>query len=59
MLGPDAYPVSILLEQLLGRVSVPGILFYPGVWSGSLNFLGLRDEDAPMGSYRVKIYGAE
>ena len=58
-LGPSIYPVSILLEQILGRVGVPGVLFYPGTWTGSLNFLGLRAPDDPIGSYRVKIYGAE
>jgi hypothetical protein len=58
-LGPNAYPVSILMEQLLGRVQAPGVLLYPGTWNGSLNFLGLQSDDSPMGSYRVKIYGAE
>lgn len=58
-LGPRLYPVSILLEQLLGRVRVPGVLFYPGTWTGGLNYLGLRAEEDQAGSYRVKIYGAE
>ena len=58
-LAPSAYPVSILLEQILGRVKVPGILFYPGTWAGNLNFLSLRGQAETVGSYRVKIYGAE
>ena len=58
--APGAYRVSALLEQLLRhRVRVPIVLFYPGAWSGSLNFMGLHHGTEPLGSYRVKIYGRD
>jgi Domain of unknown function (DUF1788) len=57
--APAAYRISILLEQVKGKVKIPSVLFYPGTWSGSLNFLGLRHDEEPLGSYRVKIYGRE
>ena len=57
--APAAYRISILLEQIKGKVRIPSVLFYPGTWSGSLNFLGLRHDEEPLGSYRVKIYGRE
>ena len=57
--APAAYRISILLEQIKGKVKIPSVLFYPGTWSGSLNFLGLRQDEEPLGSYRVKIYGRE
>lgn len=57
--APTSYRVSSLLEQLIGRLRVPTILFYPGVWQGSLNFLNLHGENEPLGSYRVKIYGKD
>jgi hypothetical protein len=57
--APAAYRISSLLEQVMGKVRVPSILFYPGTWTGSLNFLGLRTDEEPLGSYRVKIYGRE
>jgi len=58
--APGTYRVSALLEQLLRhRVKVPVVLFYPGVWTGSLNFMGLHRGTEPLGSYRVKIYGRD
>jgi hypothetical protein len=57
--APGAYRISSLLEQLGGRLRVPTVLFYPGTWSGTLNYMGLRSEDQSLGSYRVKIYGRE
>ena len=57
--APGAYRISSLLEQLGGRLRIPTILFYPGTWTGSLNYMGLRTEDQALGSYRVKIYGRE
>ncbi len=57
--APAAYRVSVLLEQMMGKIRVPTVLFYPGTWIGSLNYMGLRSEDEPLGSYRVKIYGRE
>ena len=57
--APGAYRVSSLLEQLGGKLKTPAILFYPGTWNHTLNYLGLRSEDQALGSYRVKIYGRE
>ena len=57
--APAAYRTSSLLEQLMGKVRVPVVLFYPGSWTGSLNFLGLRSDMDAFGSYRVKIYGRD
>jgi hypothetical protein len=57
--APAAYGISILLEELMGRVRVPGVLFYPGRWSDGLSFMGLRGDDQAVGTYRVKIYGKE
>jgi len=57
--APSSYRVSTLLERLMGRVRVPAVLFYPGTWSTSLNYMGMRSDEEPLGSYRVKIYGRE
>jgi hypothetical protein len=57
--APNAYRISALLEQMMGRTNVPAVLFYPGSWVGTLNYMGLRSEEQPLGSYRVKIYGRE
>jgi len=57
--APSTYRLSSLLEQLMGRVKTPTVLFYPGTWRESLNFMGLRSDEEPLGSYRVKIYGRE
>jgi hypothetical protein len=57
--APAAYRISALLEQMKGRLAVPTVLFYPGTWTGSLNYMGMRSDDALPGSYRVKIYGRE
>lgn len=57
--APSSYRVSALLEQLMGLVRIPTVMFYPGTWRGSLNYLGLRSDDEPLGSYRVKIYGRD
>jgi hypothetical protein len=57
--APATYRISSLLEQVMGRVTIPAVLFYPGTWRGSLNFLGLRSDEEPLGSYRVKIYGRD
>ncbi|MFQ5798884.1 MAG: BREX protein BrxB domain-containing protein [Thermoplasmata archaeon] len=57
--APAAYRISSLLEQLMGKTMVPTVLFYPGSWSGTLNYMGLRSDEEPLGSYRVKIYGRE
>ena len=58
-LAPSAYHLSALLEQMKGRTLVPTILCYPGSWTESLNFMDLRDRAAPLGNYRVKIYGRQ
>jgi len=57
--APSSYRISALLEQLMGKMLVPTVLFYPGTWRESLNYLGLRAKDEPLASYRVKIYGRE
>ena len=57
--APSAYRVSSLLEQLVGRLQVPTVLFYPGTWRGTLNYLGLQEDNQPQGTYRVKIYGRD
>lgn len=57
--APTSYRISALLEQLMGRMPTPAVLFYPGTWRESLNYLGLHSKDEPLASYRVKIYGRE
>ena len=57
--APAAYRVSSLLEQLSGLLRIPTVLFYPGTWNGTLNYMGLRTHDQVLGSYRVKIYGRD
>lgn len=57
--APGAYRVSSLLEQLGGKLKIPAVLFYPGKWNHTLNYMGLRSEDQALGSYRVKIYGRD
>ncbi len=57
--APNMYRVSSLLEQLMGKTKVPAVLFYPGSWQGSLNYMSLKSDEQPLGSYRVKIYGRE
>jgi hypothetical protein len=43
----------------MGKLAIPSVLFYPGTWRGSLNYMGLRSDEEPLGSYRVKIYGRD
>ena len=57
--APSAYRISALMEQMKGRIKVPAILFYPGTWSDSLNYMGIRTDEEPLGSYRLKIYGRQ
>jgi hypothetical protein len=57
--APAAYRISSLLEQMMHKTKVPTVLFYPGSWTGTLNYMGLRSDEEPLGSYRVKIYGRE
>jgi len=57
--APAAYRISSLLEQMSGKLKTPMVLFYPGTWNHTLNYMGMRTEDQSMGSYRVKIYGRE
>lgn len=49
------YRTFSLLEQLKGRVSVPTVLFYPGVLDGAagLRFMGVLDAEH---NYRPKIF---
>lgn len=60
-LAPDLLRVSSLIERLhsKGVCAAPTVLFYPGDWRGSLSFMNLRQDDEPLGSYRVKVYGRE
>lgn len=57
--APSAYRISSLFEQLHRSFHTPAVLFYPGTWSHTLNYMGLRSDDQTLGSYRVKIYGRE
>ncbi len=57
--APSSYRLSSLLEQMMGNMKVPAVLFYPGTWINSLNYMGLRNNDTSLGSYRVKIYGRD
>lgn len=57
--APSAYRISSLFEQLHRSFKTPTVLFYPGTWSHTLNYMGLRSDDQALGSYRVKIYGRE
>ncbi len=57
--APHAYRVSALFEQLHRSFRTPAVLFYPGSWDHTLNYMGLRSDDQTLGSYRVKIYGRE
>ena len=49
------YRTSTLLEQLKGRVHVPGVLFFPGDLDGAagLRFMGVLDADH---NYRPMIF---
>ena len=60
-LAPNLLRPSALIERLhTKKVNLaPTILFYPGIWKDSLNFMNLRSDFEPIGSYRVKIYGRE
>lgn len=49
------YRMAPLLEQLMGQLRVPAVLFYPGVTDGpaGLRFMGVLDADH---GYRPKIF---
>ena len=49
------YRTSALLEQLMGHVQLPGVLFYPGILDGAagLKFMGIKDAEH---NYRPKIF---
>jgi hypothetical protein len=49
------YRTSTLLEQLMGKVTVPAVLFYPGELDGvaGLSFMGVLDAEH---NYRPKIF---
>ena len=57
--APCAYRISALFEQLHRSFKTPTVLFYPGTWKHTLNYMGLRSADQALGSYRVKIYGRD
>ncbi|MFP4029527.1 MAG: BREX protein BrxB domain-containing protein [Candidatus Brocadiia bacterium] len=50
-----AYRTSALLEQLMGTVELPAVLFYPGRLEGAagLKFMGITDAEH---NYRPKIF---
>ena len=58
-LAPHLYQVSALLDRMKGRTDIPTILFYPGSIEGTtgLRFMDVPLRGAPLGNYRVKIYG--
>lgn len=58
-LAPHLYQVSALLDRMKGRLDVPTVLFYPGALEGTtgLRFMDVPLRGAPLGNYRVKIYG--
>jgi len=60
---PSSHPAPIVFprcsKQLHRSFHTPTVLFYPGTWSHTLNYMGLRSDDQALGSYRVKIYGRE
>lgn len=49
------YRPSSLLDQLMGRVAVPAVLFYPGtlIGPGGLRFMGVSEAEH---NYRPKIF---
>ncbi len=57
-MAPDIYPLSQLMETMMGKTRVPTILFYPGILrdANGLIYMGFPNRQ-PLGSYRVKIYG--
>ncbi len=57
--APSSYRISSLFEQLHRSFKTPTVLFYPGTWNHTLNYMGLRSDDQALGSYRVKIYGRD
>ena len=55
-LSPGIYFLSKLLDELKGRLAIPTVLFYPGVFDDQgLRFMGLLDRETTT-NYRVKIY---
>ena len=54
-LAPGMYLLSKLLDELTGRLSIPAVLFYPGIDEGGLRFMGLKDRETTA-NYRVKVY---
>ena len=49
------YRTSSLLEQLMGTIQIPAVLFYPGLLDGAagLRFMGILDAEH---NYRPKIF---
>ncbi|HZF21948.1 MAG TPA: hypothetical protein VE030_00620, partial [Burkholderiales bacterium] len=43
--APGAYRISSLFEQLHRSFRTPTVLFYPGTWNHTLNYMGLRSDD--------------
>jgi hypothetical protein len=57
-MSPGIFHMSMLLDRMHGKTTVPTILLYPGSIEGTtgLRFMDLKDREA-LGNYRVKIYG--
>jgi hypothetical protein len=57
-MSPGIFHMSMLLDKMHGKTTVPTILFYPGSIEGTtgLRFMDLKDRES-LGNYRVKIYG--
>ena len=57
-LAPSIYPISQLMDHMMGKTEVPSVLFYPGCREEG--YAGLRfmcmENRATIGSYRVNIY---
>lgn len=49
------YRTSSLLEQMMGTIQIPAVLFYPGIMDGAagLRFMGILDAEH---NYRPKIF---
>jgi len=56
-MSPGIFHMSMLLDKMHGKTTLPTVLLYPGSIEGTtgLRFMDLKDRDA-LGNYRVKIY---
>ena len=56
-LAPEIYRVSRLMDEMMGRTSVPCVLFMPATSEGgaSVRFMGIAENEG-RGSYHTKVY---